>query len=85
MCALGFEWSNGVWVKFTKNKYTMIALSDDHPLNYVVLANQLFYFSFPFQGQCRRQDPLVFAHDPNASASVAPPLKPHDSVDVTLQ
>ncbi|KAH9680549.1 hypothetical protein KPL71_026587 [Citrus sinensis] len=27
--ALRFEWSNGAWVKFTKNKYTFLAPSDD--------------------------------------------------------
>ena len=48
--ALGFEWRNGAWVKYTKTKYTMLALSDDRLLNSVVPVDQLSDFSLPFQG-----------------------------------
>ena len=36
---LGFEWKNGTWVKFTENKFTFLAPSDDQPLNVVVPAD----------------------------------------------
>ena len=48
--ALGFEWHNRAWVKFTENKYTFLALSDDRPLNDVVPTDQLPNFSLPFRG-----------------------------------
>ena len=47
--ALEFEWHNGTWVKFTENKYTMTAQSDDHTLNDVVLIDQLPDFRFLFK------------------------------------
>ena len=50
VCALGFEWRNGAWVKFIDNKYTFLALSDDRPLNDVVLTDQLPDFLLPFRG-----------------------------------
>ena len=43
--ALGFEWKNRTWVKFTDNKFTFLAPSDDRPLNAIVLVNQLPDFS----------------------------------------
>ena len=46
--ALGFEWSNGTWVKFTKNKYAFLAPSDDQPLNTVAPTDQLLNFSLLF-------------------------------------
>lgn len=50
MCALGFEWRNGAWVKFIENKYTMIGPSDDHSLNDVIPIDQLPDFLLPFRG-----------------------------------
>ena len=55
--SLGFEWQNGTWVKFTDNKFTFLAPSDDRPLNVVVSADQLLVFSLSFWGQRRRCDP----------------------------
>ena len=52
--ALGFEWRNGTWVKFTKNKYNFLTPSDDRPLNDVIPADQLPNFLLPFLGQRRR-------------------------------
>ena len=83
--ALGFKWRNGAWVKFTDNKYTLIAPSDDHPLNDVVSADQLLDFLLPFQGQCRHQVALISAYDLDASASTIPPLEPHTFKEVTFQ
>ncbi|KAH9685862.1 hypothetical protein KPL70_014139 [Citrus sinensis] len=34
---LGFEWKNGTWVKYIKNKFTFLAPSDDRPLDAVPL------------------------------------------------
>ncbi|GAY54995.1 hypothetical protein CUMW_161010, partial [Citrus unshiu] len=48
--ALGFEWRNGAWVKYTEVKYTMLAPSDYRPLNFVVPTDQLPDFSLPFRG-----------------------------------
>ena len=31
--SLDFEWKNGTWFKFTENKFTFLAPSDDRPLN----------------------------------------------------
>ena len=42
---LGFEWKNGTWVKYTENKFTFLAPSDDRPLNVVVPTDQLPVFS----------------------------------------
>ena len=50
VCALGFEWRNGALVKFIDIKYTLIAPSDDCPLNDVVHVDQLPDFSLPFRG-----------------------------------
>ena len=50
VCALGFEWRNGAWVKFTDNKYTFLALSDDRLLNDMIHADQLPNFLLPFWG-----------------------------------
>ena len=83
--ALGFEWRNGAWVKYTEAKYTMLAPSDDRPLNSVVPADQLPDFSLPFWGQHRREDPPTCEPDHDASASAVPPADPHDSGEVTLQ
>ena len=62
----------------------MIALSDDCPLNDVISADQFPDFSLSFRGQCRRQDPLVFASNLDAFASVVPPPEPHTSEEITL-
>ncbi|GAY62899.1 hypothetical protein CUMW_221420 [Citrus unshiu] len=83
--ALGFEWRNGAWVKYTEAKYTMLAPSDDRPLNSVVPADQLLDFSLPFWGQRRREDPPTCEPDHDASASSVPPADPHDSCEVILQ
>ena len=48
--ALGFERKNKTRVKFTYNKFTFLAPSDDRPLNVVVPADQLPDFSLPFWG-----------------------------------
>lgn len=85
VCALGFEWHNGAWMKFKENKYTFLAPSDDRPLNAVVLVNQLSNFSRTFKGQHRDPVPPVSVPAPDASASIVPPSEPHDSEVVTLQ
>ena len=82
---LGFEWKNGTWVKYSENKFTFLAPSDDRPLNVVVPADQLPIFSLSFWGQRRRRDPPVIASDPVVSASVSSPPRPPTSGDVTLQ
>ncbi|KAH9801427.1 hypothetical protein KPL71_001026 [Citrus sinensis] len=82
---LGFEWKNGTWVKYTENKFTFLAPSDDRPLNAVVVADQLPIFSLSFRGQRRRRDPPVIASAPDVSASVSSPPQPPISEDVTLQ
>ncbi|KAH9753250.1 Integrase catalytic domain-containing protein [Citrus sinensis] len=82
---LGFEWKNGTWVKFTENKFTFLAPSDDQPLNAVVPADQLPVFSLSFRGQRRRRDPHVIASAPGASASASSPPQPPTSEEVTLQ
>jgi len=82
---LGFEWKNGTWVKYTENKFTFLAPSDDRPLNVVVPADQLPIFSLSFQGQRRRRDPPVIVSAPGASASASSPLHPPTSEEVTLQ
>ena len=76
MYALGFEWRNGTWVKYTEAKYTMLAPSDNRPLNSVVPADQLPDFSLPFRGQRRREDPPTCEPDHDASASAIPLAKP---------
>ena len=48
--SLSFEWQNGTWVKFTNNKFTFLAPSDDWPLNVVVPADQIPVFSLSFRG-----------------------------------
>lgn len=85
VCALGFEWPNGAWVKYTEAKYTMLASSDDRPLNSMVPTDQLPDFSLPFRGQRRRENPPTCEPDHDASASTVPPANPHDSGEVTLQ
>ena len=82
---LGFEWKNGTWVKFTENKFTFLAPSDDRPLNAVVPADQLPVFSLLFRGQHRRRDSPVITSAPDASASASSPLQPPTSKEVTLQ
>ncbi|KAH9743236.1 hypothetical protein KPL70_003240 [Citrus sinensis] len=82
---LGFEWKNGTCVKYTENKFTFLAPSDDRPLNVVVPADQLPIFSLSFRGQRRRQDPPVIASAPDVSASVLSPPQPPISEYVTLQ
>ncbi|KAH9697387.1 hypothetical protein KPL71_023585 [Citrus sinensis] len=82
---LGFEWKDGTWVKYSENKFTFLAPSDDRPLNAVVLADQLPIFSLSFRGQRRRRDPPVIASAPDVSASVSSPPRPPTSGDVTLQ
>ncbi|KAH9799739.1 hypothetical protein KPL71_000448 [Citrus sinensis] len=82
---LGFEWKNGTWVKYSENKFTFLAPSDDRPLNAVVLADQLPIFSLSFRGQRRRRDPPMIASDPVVSASVSSPPRPPISGDVTIQ
>ncbi|KAH9657669.1 CCHC-type domain-containing protein [Citrus sinensis] len=67
---------NGTWVKYTENKFTFLAQSDDRPLNAVVPADQLPIFSLSFRGQRRRRDPPVIASAPGASASASSPLHP---------
>ncbi|KAH9768815.1 Integrase catalytic domain-containing protein [Citrus sinensis] len=82
---LGFEWKDGTWVKYSENKFTFIAPSDDRPLNAVVPADQLPIFSLSFRGQRRRRDPPVIASAPDVSASVSSPPRHPTSGDVTLQ
>ena len=83
--ALGFEWKNGTWVKFTENKYTFLAPSDDRPLNIVVLVDNLPDFSLLFRGQHRRRDPPMSASAPDASVSALSPSEPPTSDEITLQ
>ncbi|KAH9704455.1 Integrase catalytic domain-containing protein [Citrus sinensis] len=83
--AAGFEWKNGTWVKYTENKFTFLAPSDDRPLNTVVPADQLPVFSLSFRGQRRRQDPPMIASAPGASASASSPPQHPTSEEVTLQ
>ena len=85
MCALGFEWPNGAWVKYTEAKYTMLAPSDDRPLNSLVPTDQLPDFSLPFRGQRRREDPPTCEPDHDASASAVPAPEPYDTENVTLR
>ena len=68
-------------MKYTEAKYTMLALSDDRPLNSVVPTDQLSAFSLPFQGRRRRED----LPDHDASVSIVSLVEPHDSSEVTLQ
>ncbi|KAH9697684.1 hypothetical protein KPL71_023711 [Citrus sinensis] len=82
---LGFEWKNGTWVKYTENKFTFLAPSDDRPLNSVVPADQLPIFSLSFRGQRRRRDPPMIASALGVSASASSPPQPPTSVEVTLQ
>ena len=82
---LGFEWKNGIWVKYTENKFTFLTLSDDRPLNVVVPTDQLPIFSLSFRGQRRRRDSPKIASAPGASASASPPPQPPISEEVTLQ
>ena len=83
--SLGFEWQNGTWVKFTDNKFTFLAPSDDRSLSVVVPADQLPVFLLSFRGQRRRRDPSVSNSAPATSAPVVPPPEPHISEEVTLQ
>ena len=45
---LGFEWNDGTCVKYSENKLTFLAPSDDRPLNAVIPADQLPVFSLSF-------------------------------------
>ena len=83
--ALGFECSNGSWVKFTKNKYIFLAPSADRPLNDMVPADQLPDFSLLFWGQRRHRDPPMSASTLDAFASELPPPEPLASDEITLQ
>lgn len=71
-------------VKFTENKYTIIALSDNSPLNAMILVDHLFEFSLPFHDQHRCLDPPASALILDASASTVPPPKPYNFEEVTL-
>ncbi|KAH9770963.1 hypothetical protein KPL71_012543 [Citrus sinensis] len=82
---LGFEWKDGTWDKYSDNKFTFLAPSDDRPLNAVIPANQLPIFSLSFQGQRRRRVSSTVASAPSASASASSPPRPPTSRDVTLQ
>ncbi|KAH9717278.1 hypothetical protein KPL71_021758 [Citrus sinensis] len=82
---LGFEWKDGTWVKYSDNKFTFLAPSDDRPLNAVIPADQLPVFSLLFRGQRRRRVSSTVASAPSASASVSSPPRPPTSGDVTLQ
>ncbi|KAH9783541.1 hypothetical protein KPL71_009348 [Citrus sinensis] len=82
---LGFEWKDGTWVKYSDNKFTFLAPSDDRPLNAVIPADQLPVFSLSFRGQRRRRVSSMVASAPSASASVSSPPRPPISGDVTLQ
>ncbi|KAH9763753.1 hypothetical protein KPL70_001275 [Citrus sinensis] len=82
---LGFEWKDGTWVKYSDNKFTFLALSDDRPLNAVIFADQLPVFSLSFRGQRRRRVSSTVASAPSASASASSPPRPPTSGDVTLQ
>ncbi|KAH9779804.1 Integrase catalytic domain-containing protein [Citrus sinensis] len=82
---LGFEWQDGTWVKYSDNKFTFLAPSDDRPLNAVFPADQLPVFSLSFRGQRRRRVSSTVASAPSASASASSPPRPPTSGDVTLQ
>ncbi|KAH9680653.1 Integrase catalytic domain-containing protein [Citrus sinensis] len=82
---LGFEWKDGTWVKYSDNKFTFLAPSDDRSLNAVIPADQLPVFSLSFRGQRRRRVSSTVASAPSASASVSSPPRPPISGDVTLQ
>ncbi|KAH9783400.1 Integrase catalytic domain-containing protein [Citrus sinensis] len=82
---LGFEWNDGTWVKYSDNKFTFLAPSDDRPLNAVIPADQLPVFSLSFRGQCKRRVSSTVASAPSASASASSPPRPPTSGDVTLQ
>ena len=64
---LGFEWKDGTWVKYSDNKFTFLAPSDDRPLNAVISADQLPVFSLSFRGQRRRRVSSMVASVPSAS------------------
>ena len=83
--SLGFEWSNGTWVKVTDNKFIFLAPSDDQSLNAVVSANQLPVFSLSFRGQRRHRAPSVSISAPAASAPALPHPEPLTSKEVSLQ
>ena len=78
--ALGFEWHNEAWVKYTDKKYTFLAPSDYRPLNDMITADQLPDFLLSFRGQCRCRNRLV-----SASTPVLSPPEPPASKEVTLQ
>ncbi|KAH9801446.1 hypothetical protein KPL71_001040 [Citrus sinensis] len=82
---LGFEWKDGTWVKYSDNKFTFLAPSDDRPLNAVIPTDQLPVISLSFRGQRRRRVSSTVASAPSASASVSSPPQPPISGDVTLQ
>ena len=82
---LGFKWKDGTWVKYSDNKFTFLAPSDDRPLNVVVLADQLPVFSLSFRGQRRRRVSSTDASAPSASASASSPPHPPTAEEVTLQ
>ncbi|KAH9668295.1 hypothetical protein KPL70_021361 [Citrus sinensis] len=82
---LGFEWKDDTWVKYSDNKFTFLAPSDDRPLNAVIPADQLPVFSLSFRGQRRRRVSSTVASAPSASASASSPPRPPTSGDVTLQ
>ena len=81
---LGFEWKDGTWVKYSDNKLTFLAPSDDRPLNAVIPADQLPVFSLVFRGHRRRRDTLTAASAPSASASASSLPHPPTSDEVTL-
>ncbi|KAH9672866.1 hypothetical protein KPL70_017899 [Citrus sinensis] len=81
---LGFEWKDDTWVKYSDNKFTFLAPSDDRPLNAVIPADQLPVFSLSFRGQRRRRVSSTVALAPSASASVSSPPRPPIFRDVTL-
>ena len=83
--SLGFEWSNGTWVKVTDNKFTFLTPSDDRSPNAVVPANQLPIFLLSFRGQRRRRAPSVSTSALAPSAPALPHPEPPISDEVTLQ
>ncbi|KAH9750253.1 hypothetical protein KPL71_013814 [Citrus sinensis] len=82
---LGFEWKDGTWAKYSDNKFTFLAPSDDRPLNAVIPVDQLPVFSLSFRGQRRRRVSSTVASAPSASASISSPPRPPTSRDDTLQ
>ncbi|KAH9671187.1 Integrase catalytic domain-containing protein [Citrus sinensis] len=82
---LGFEWKDGTWVKYSDNKFTFLAPSDDWSLNAVIPADQLPVFSLSFRGQRRRRVSSTVALAPSASTSASSPPHPPTSEEVTLQ